>query len=607
MNKIVHLLFIIFCLLCCNEHLYAQVKEPSDTFFLLKKKGLLKRLGKSIYRENIPEDPIKSVDPFLAFKGKTIRRIRIAPTGFNRIINDTIGVKKTFISGLVDALHKNTLPAVIRKNLFFKEGDKVLPLLLADNERFLRDLTFIKDAVIVLQPAAEDSSMADVIIITRDVFSIGGSLTAGSLTNARIVAREDNMAGTGNKIELTGLYDKDRNPDYGIGGSLTLRNINRHFIDWTVGFNTFNPAFNSGRREETSYFTLLEKPLVSRYTEWTGAVSFSYNKTNNGYISDSEYVSFFKYRALSADIWGGYNIGSRNRKDRDMGKRLRHFVAMRTFYNNFYHVPDKFEYNYNYVYANINGMLASYSLYRQNFYKTNFIYGFGRNEDIPEGINATAISGYTNKQGVKRAYYGLEFDATHFSEKGCFTAYTFRAGGFAYQKQLQDIDMLIGLNKFTKLYTLSSSWRNRNFFFMNYSRQYKTALNAPLFLESTYALPYFRNTNYGGDARATVKMESVFYNLKRFLGFRFAPFVFSDFSLLKPINEPIKNTNGYTAIGGGLRTRNENLTFGTVEIRGYYFPRVNDGMKNWRVEIGTNLKFRYNSSFIRKPDFVSPN
>ena len=147
-------MFKFYLLLACavlwQDIATAQVKETKDnTFFLLRKKGLLKKLGQSIYREAQPVQPVKVVDPFLAFKGKIIRSITIAPTGFNRIIHDTLGVKKSFASHLADFFHRNTLPDVIRKNLFFREGDKVRPLLLSDNEHFLRSLPFLRDALIV--------------------------------------------------------------------------------------------------------------------------------------------------------------------------------------------------------------------------------------------------------------------------------------------------------------------------------------------------------------------------------------------------------------------------------------------------------------------------
>ena len=98
------------------------------------------------------------------------------------------------------------------------------------------------------------------------------------------------------------------------------------------------------------------------------------------------------------------------------------------------------------------------------------------------------------------------------------------------------------------------------------------------------------------------------YNMKKLFGFRFAPFMFTDLCLLQPMNEPVKNTNGYTELGGGVRTRNENLVFGTIELRGFWFPRVVfEGSKNWKVELSTKLIFKYSSSFTGRPDFVVSN
>ena len=95
--------------------------------------------------------------------------------------------------------------------------------------------------------------------------------------------------------------------------------------------------------------------------------------------------------------------------------------------------------------------------------------------------------------------------------------------------------------------------------------------------------------------------------MQKFWGFRLAPFLFADMSMLTPTNRPFAKTDLYSEVGAGIRTRNENLTFGTIELRGFYFPRAFPGMKNYRIELGTNIRFKYNSTFIRKPDFVLPN
>ena len=84
-------------------------------------------------------------------------------------------------------------------------------------------------------------------------------------------------------------------------------------------------------------------------------------------------------------------------------------------------------------------------------------------------------------------------------------------------------------------------------------------------------------------------------------------FVFSNAGLFTPYNTPINTSNIYTIVGAGLRTRNESLVFGTLELRGYYFLKKNIHNENWRIDISTNITFKYNNQLIKKPDFIDVN
>jgi hypothetical protein len=94
MNRITLHIFLVFFIVFYSNLAISQVKEPTDTFFLLKKKGLLKKFGESIYRQTFDEAPlgalIKIVNPFIQYQGKIIRNISIAPTGFYTIVHDTV-------------------------------------------------------------------------------------------------------------------------------------------------------------------------------------------------------------------------------------------------------------------------------------------------------------------------------------------------------------------------------------------------------------------------------------------------------------------------------------------------------------------------------------
>ena len=595
--------FILFSILFFSFYGNAQVSNR-DTFFLAKKKGILGKLGKSISRNPVTQ-PVKIVNPYKQHIGKVIRNIEVQPLSFNENIYDTNIVKNNIAIKIANFLHKNTKVQVVRNNLFFREGDKVLPLLIADNERYLRDLSFFQDARIIIFGSTESPDSVDILVLTKDVFSIGGKASVSNLDRARVELKEDNIHGSGSSIALRGLYDKDRDPLFGYGAVFTRRNIKGSFLDWSTGFETFRNAFNNGRREELNIFTRVERPFMSRFTQWTGALELSYNKNNNNY-NDTLFKTLYKYSNHQADIWAGYNLFYKRARRSDAEGRFRHLIAGRGFYTRFSHVPDAVRGQFSTSYVNINGGLASYTLYKQNFYRTNFIYGFGRNEDVPVGVSASVIGGWTNKENRKRAYYGLDFEGNYFSKKGYFTSGKVRVGTYAYKKEFEDIGILISGEHFTRLRTLGGNWLNRNFVSASYTRLAKLQLNDTLTLKSSFGLPYFRQNDLG-DMRATLKLESVFFNLYKVLGFRFAPFAFTEFCFLKPVKQPVGKTNGYTAIGGGVRTRNENLVFGTTEFKFYYFPRTIGDMKGYRFEVGTNLRFRFNSTFVKRPEFVVTN
>ena len=174
-----------------------------DTFFLAKKKGLLGRIGKSMSVEPQGPDPVKTANPYLIHTGKIIRSIQLVRLGFDRNIYDTNIIRTSFGMHVVMALHRITRAKVITNDLFFKEGEKIHPYLLADNERFLREQPYFQDARILIERVQGSIDSVDVIVFTKDVFSIGGGLDVGGLDNFNVQLKEENFNGNGNRILLT--------------------------------------------------------------------------------------------------------------------------------------------------------------------------------------------------------------------------------------------------------------------------------------------------------------------------------------------------------------------------------------------------------------------
>ena len=607
-NRNRYTFFLIVAFMLFINSLAAQIpNEPADTFFLAKKKGWLGRFGQSIATTPPDDAPVKLVNPFLKYKGKIIRSIETIRLGFEYNMDDTTEIKDNFGTRVGKALHKNTKDKVIKRNLFFKEGDLLYPYLLADNERYLRDLVYIRDARILVDYAEGSRDSVDVVILTKDVFSIGGNFSSSGTKKGRIELREENFLGSGTRLLLSGYYEKDRFPQKAIGAELVRRNIGGSFIDWTSGYQDYKKAFSSDREQETIIYTRIEKPLVTPYIPSTGALEWSYQRTRNVHDSDSRYRDSIKYAFYNLDAWYGYSLDSRRSLYSNKEIKVHRFIAIRVFKQHFLTVPVKFNTGLDYRFTDFTGTLASLNIFKRTFYKSSFIYGFGRSEDIPEGFIIALTAGYVKTQNFRRPYSGLDMSLANVQSKGNYNNYTLRIGGYYYQKRFEDVNLLFNLEHFTRLKKMSKTWYQRTFINTSVTAQVNPVLNTPLFLNSDYGFRYFNNGTINADLRVTLKTESVFYNTRKFLGFRFAPFIFGDIILLKPTKLGINKIDLYSAIGGGVRTRNENLVFGTIELKGYYFPRVNGDMKGWKVELKSEIRFRYISSFINRPNFIIAN
>lgn len=606
---------ILWLLLLCTafQTLAAQVMEPEDSvFFLARKKGLLGKIGKGL-SVNYP-DPVLPADgavkneaAFNPYRGKIIRNIDARKIGFTRLLNDTSKVVRNIFTDIGDALHSSTTKNTILNNLFFASGDSLYPYLMADNERFLRELTYLQDAKITVQESSPGSDSVDVIIISKDVFPLGGSLEEGTDKMASFEVNDDNLLDHGNRIQIKNLFDNGRHPHYGIGFEFLKRNLWGSFVNLAFGYQNQAPAFNSGRREEKNLYVQGELPLVSPYHVWTGAFEIANHFTENAYLPDSLYRSDFKYRYHILDGWFGYNIGARKQLQQNFKSRFKRLISIRGIHKSFQDVPDLYKTNYNIGYSNLVSILSSFTIFEQDYYHTNFLYGFGRNEDIPEGFSLAFTGGWTNRNRIFRPYLGFDYQRNYFSNRKNYFNYIIRLGTF-YNNRFEDISLLTSLEYFTKLRKITGSrWYIRHFLSGSITQLMNTHLNDPLRLGSDFGIPQLATPDPRSSTRISFNGESVFYNTWKFVGFSFAPFTFASATYLKTIGGSIKDGDIYMALGGGVRTRNENLVFGTMELKALYYPRITRNMNKWNVTFNTDLRFRYVSQLIKRPDFVVVN
>jgi len=578
--------------------------------FLLHQKGLLGKLARNLMsNKSLPENtPVRNDLLFERYRGKIIRNIIIKRLDFGISLVDTSKRFKNTLTQLANDFHHKTKENVVRNNLFFKEGDRLVPYLVADNERHLRDLTYLQDVSIKALNVGTDS--VDIIVLTKDVVSIGGSYRMHNTTKMSLALSEDNLAGTGDEFLLRSFFDNKRNPKFGGGGEYTARNLKGSFIDWTGGYLSFNKNFTTGAQNEEMVYTALERPLVNPYIRFTYAANAAWHVTHDAYISDTMYETNTRYRYYNYDGWIGWNTGAdKLSAEAHKDNRIRTLIGLRYLQQNFSKVPLKYEGQYYYQYADVKAVLSSVTVFRQNFYKARYVYGFGLNEDIPEGADLSLIAGWTKKSGVTRPYAGVDIQRYFFSARESYFNYTLKADGYLHQHKIQDVNLFANLDYFSRLLHFGKKWQQRTFVTADIARQINRLLNEPLILESDFGVREWRTDSLiTGDTRITLKAESVFFTPWNVANFRFAPFIFANLCWFTPLNKQLlDHSNWYNSTGGGVRMRNESLIFETMEFRAYYFPQTNFRGERWRLEFNSNIRFRFNRQFDKKPDFVSVN
>jgi hypothetical protein len=182
----INILLITILFVGNNVPLFAKedttVHSLRDSTFLLRsKKGILKKLGDAIWIDAPQFDMqnnsgvIKNESPFAKFKGKVINQIQVNSVSYTTPFNDTMATGKKLKRAMEEALYNSTTNKTMLKNLFFNTGDTLYPFLIADNEKFLRELAFIQDARIIASIDPSDSNGVIMNIQWKDIFPFGGS------------------------------------------------------------------------------------------------------------------------------------------------------------------------------------------------------------------------------------------------------------------------------------------------------------------------------------------------------------------------------------------------------------------------------------------------
>lgn len=270
-----------------------------------KKKTALRNLTHDLYHSFIKVEPPrqdssffqKSEASFKRYAGKGIRRIYIVNLSFSENVQDTSSSIMSTLTRVADRLQSNTKDWIIRELLFVKKGQLVDPYRLADNERFLRDQNFIKDARIVVRPIEEYPDSVDLYVRLRDVFSWGAEINTSGINNVKASIYDANFLGMAQRLQYSMLYDHNRNPIVGSEVRYRKTSVLGSFINLEAGYSTINQG-GLATENETAYFLTLDRPLYTPNARFAGGLQISHNQSTNVYQKQAPLFSDYKYPAV---------------------------------------------------------------------------------------------------------------------------------------------------------------------------------------------------------------------------------------------------------------------------------------------------------------------
>lgn len=547
---------------------------------------------------------------FMPYEGKIIRNIIYRQFDFNIDFSDTTRRIDYFGTKILSALHTTSREWVIRQNMFVKEKEVLNPFVLADNERYLRNLQFIRDARIIVDMQHPESDSLDLYVITKDLFGL--NIEAKEVTDKRqhVTVGESNLFGTGQAISITALRDIERKPKTGANVQYTINNLLGTFLSATINAGNIHKNRYDETYNLTDYSLRLERPLFSQYSNYIGDITIGKQRTYNTYPDyynkpDRPKEVYIGYSQNYFDAALGYNINAKKYiLDNKMPDRN---VIMMRYMNNHFDNPPDLQGRFSDSLSDRSALLLQYTYFKQYFYKTSYILGFGATEDMPYGINASITAGYQRQLHIKRPYVGLDINNYTFTRRSDMLQYFLRAGSYYdREKFFQDLNFIGGISVYSRLFQLNHI-KYRQKIQASYAQQVNPHTSEPLRINNLFGLNYFREDSVMGEKRLSLRGESIFFMPGKVMGFAFAPFLTFDAAVLDLSRHTIWHDHLYYAIGGGVRTRNENLQFGTIELRLNYFPKKIARENQIKIMLITNLRFRYNSNYVSRPRFVEYN
>jgi hypothetical protein len=578
-------------------------KQKAQQFYdSLKVKFENRKITRELYRilftDTAKKQKVQRVinpENFSIYEDKIIRNITVKHLNvFGTSVDDTIAARLTFPERLANNVHIKTGIRVIQRNMLIKEGDRLNPYLLFENERLIRDLPYIEDARFLITDLNNHSDSVDILLIVKDVWPAGFGFQINDLNSGNLSVWHTNTFGLGHQFRSDIFYNTAKDNPFGYDVSYSVASVFGSYISTDLLYvNRWNTE---------TYKIDLYRSFLTSTINWAGAAHLEKTKTEQDILLKDTTLEGISFEYHYHDLWLGRSFEIMDHYGR-IPQKMNFFIASRILYNNFLKAPETSQ-NYLYRFHNKTLWLFSIGLSKQGFYRSSFIYGFGRAEDVPFGFLVKLTGGWEKSQYMSRPYMALSASGAINIRSFGYAYNVLEFGSFYNNQQVEQGVFHLVTKYYTDLFKIKR-FAFRQFVTFDYTLGINRYEDEYTTLENRGGINGLKSRYLRGDEKVALKLESVLFTPYKLIGFRVALFASADMGIIKGSNFASVNNRLFSGIGIGVRIRNENLVFNTIQLKYTWYPYLPNEAVYYNFTAEGEPRLRLRNLYMDEPQIVN--
>ena len=586
--------------------------QDSVFYYNLKRKMSQRKISRQLFnalfdlkrgKKKKSSPKVRLTGGLTPYEGRTIGTIHLKKVDvFGPSVTDTTQQANNRLSRFYNSIHIHTHDRVLYNQLLLKEGDVLTYTQLAESERIIRTLPFIRDARLVVKPRSSRSDTVDLLLITEDVIPYSFDAQPRGWISGSLTVDNNNILGTGHEWQSTLVVESRYAQTSGYEGKYHVPNIRGSFVEATLRY--------TDTHFEDVFLGSIHRPFYVPNIRYAGGAEISYQRLTtfspeiNSYavldtFANKLDIPLIRYGVRQQDYWLAQSFSSEAFDD-----RTRLSVGLRHYQQYFYERPEV-NATENTAFHHRRQFLGSIAFSKRYYTTEKLVYTYGRTEDIPVGQLAELVVGPEIGEYANRWFTGLSYSRGNYLTPLGYVSAGVRGGGFWRNRRVEDGLFQFNIQSYSYLFYAR---RTRYRFFLNadYTRGVRRlpTINFSdryVSVRREQGVRGLSNNALEGNERLAFSVEGVSYLPASFYSFQLAVFGFIDTGFIAMEGESVFSNYPYFGIGTGLRVRNENLAFKTFQVRVVVYPNAPDGASWFAISAGGIPLPRFRDFMMSKP------